>query len=237
MRRPGQQGFTLLELIVAFTILALLAGLVFSSLRLSLNSYEKSQDRLEEEARRRVLFDQLRRQIGSLYPLRPTGGFLDAPMDQNVANPVEQIAMAQAPLFSGEADSVTFITVAPLFLQTNPGLTVTRYGLAQDELGHYYLGAMETRYTGLESFVSMVWSTTDKPLPLVESVDTLEFSYYGFDPRVQAYGWTLQWNGNEMLGVPEAIRIGYNGRNVVIPINASVVDNAQLRQMNPTVGF
>ncbi|UCF39497.1 MAG: prepilin-type N-terminal cleavage/methylation domain-containing protein, partial [Acidobacteriota bacterium] len=52
----GQRGFTLLELIVAFTILALLAGMVFSSLRLSLSSYEKSQERLEEEARRRVLF-------------------------------------------------------------------------------------------------------------------------------------------------------------------------------------
>lgn len=233
----GQRGFTLLELIVAFTILALLAGMVFSSLRLSLSSYEKSQERLEEEARRRVLFDQLRRQIGSLYPVRPTGGFLNSPINQEAANPVEQIAMAQAPLFFGDSESVTFVTVAPLFLQENPGLTVTRYGLAQDELGHFYLGAMETRYTGMESFLAMVGSPSGRPLPLVESVEALEFSYYGFDPQAQNYTWLLRWSGDEMLSVPEAIRIGYNDRNVIIPINASSVASDQLRQMNPTVGF
>ena len=66
VRRSASSGFTLLELTLAFTILGLMAGLIFSSLRMSLNSYEKSQERLDVAARERVLQDLIKRQIGSL---------------------------------------------------------------------------------------------------------------------------------------------------------------------------
>ena len=62
----------MLELMVAFTIMALMAGMVFSSLRMAMNIYDKSQERIEEEAVRRILLDHVKRQIGSLFPLRPS---------------------------------------------------------------------------------------------------------------------------------------------------------------------
>ena len=58
------EGFTLLELMVAFTIMALISVALFFSFRMGLNAYQKGQDRITEEASNRVLEDQIKRQIG-----------------------------------------------------------------------------------------------------------------------------------------------------------------------------
>jgi general secretion pathway protein J len=218
-RRPASRGFTLLELIIVFSILGLMAGLIFSSFRLGLNSYEKSQERMEFEARRRVLQDQIKRQIGSLYPVRPSAGFLDI---QDAESRGEQLpAFARNPLFYGTPDSVIFATVAPLMLQENPGLTIVRYGLAQGEAGEFFLGALEARYLGLGSFMTMVNSPEGEPLPLIERIADLEFLYYGYNPQSESYEWVSSWMGEEMAAVPQAITISYDENHLTVPINAS----------------
>ena len=218
-RRPAASGFTLLELIVAFTILSLMAGVVFSSFRLALNSYEKSQERLEFEARRRVLQDLIKRQIGSLFPVRPSASFLDIQQAEAQGQPLP--AFTRIPLFYGTPDSVTFATVAPLMLQENPGLTIVRYGLAQDEAGDFFLGALEARYLGMGSFMAMVDAPDGDPLPLIEQVTDLEFIYYGVNPQSESYEWTSNWTGEEMLAVPQAIKISYDEHHLIVPVNAS----------------
>jgi general secretion pathway protein J len=223
----GVSGFTLLELIVAFTILGLMAGVVFSSFRLALNSYEKSQERLEFEARRRVLQDLIKRQIGSLYPVRPSASFID--IQQAEAQGQQLAAFTRIPLFNGTPDSVTFATVAPLMLQENPGLTIVRYGLAQDEAGDFFLGALEARYLGMGSFMAMVNAPDGDPLPLIEQVTDLEFIYYGYNPQSESYEWTSNWTGEEMSAVPQAIKISYDEHHLIVPVNASFF-GTQVRQ-------
>ena len=215
----GSRGFTLLELIIAFSILGLMASVVFSSFRLGLNSYEKSQGSMEFEARRRVLQDQIKRQIGSLFPVRPSAAFLDI---QDAESRGQQLpAFTRIPLFYGTPDSVTFATVAPLMLQENPGLTIVRYGLAQDEAGEFFFGVMEGRYMGLGSFMSMVDSPDGEPLPLIEQIAELEFLYYGYDPQSESFEWRSYWIGEEMSAVPQAIKISYDENHLIVPVNAS----------------
>ena len=213
-----EAGFTLMELVVAFTILGLVAGIVFSSFRLALNSYQKSQTRLEEEAAERVLGDQVKRQVASLYPLRPV-----APPDPTGLGPVAPPTRFQTPLFFGTPDSVTFITVAPLVMHETPGLTVVRYGLAEDEYGDRYMGSMEAQFVGLDSFNTMVRIPDGKPLPLIRGITALEFQYYGFDPRQKAFAWFPEWLGEEMQSVPRAIRIVHNRGEVFASVNASFI--------------
>ncbi len=215
--RPDS-GFTLIELVVALTILGLVAGIVFSSLRLALNSYQKSQIRLEEEAAERILGDQVKRQVASLYPLRPV-----APPDRTGLGPVEPPTRFQTPLFFGTPDSVTFITVAPLVMHQTPGLTVVRYGLAEDEYGDPYMGSMEAQFVGLDSFNAMVRIPDGKPLPLIRDITALEFQYYGYDPRQKVFAWFPEWLGEEMQSVPRAIRIVHNRGEVFASVNASFI--------------
>ena len=216
---PRVRGFSLLELLLAFTIFGLMAGLVYSSFRLAVNSYQKSQGRLETEARKRVLEDLIKRQIGSLFPVRPSGSFVESVTAQSGQPPPPMVS--QVPLFYGTPDSLTFITLAPLRMLENPGMTVVRYGLSEDEWGNYYLGAMETRYMGLDSFMFMVNAPRGKPLPLVEGVVDLHFQYYGYDVQTQLYEWFDTWIGDEMSSVPEAIRIIYDDSQVLVPVNTS----------------
>ena len=226
--RSAASGFTLLEVIIAFTILGLMSGIIFSSFRMSLNSYEKSQERLDVAARKRVLQDLIKRQIGSLFPVRPSASFLDL-QAADAQQSQQTRVFAQMPLFSGTSEAVTFATVAPLMLQENPGLTIVHYGLAQDDRGNTYLGAAEATYMGLESFRAMLDPPTRTPLALIEDIVDLRFQYYGFDPQSQTYDWFDSWNGEELLAIPLAIRIDYDENHLLVPINASFT-GGQFRQ-------
>ncbi|HXK59102.1 MAG TPA: prepilin-type N-terminal cleavage/methylation domain-containing protein [Acidobacteriota bacterium] len=212
-------GFTLVEVVVALTILGLLALALFLSFRMAVNSYQKGQERMEEQAHKRVLEDMIKRQVGSLFPLRPAISM--ANLQQTGMDPAEALAFAQAPLFFGSPESMTFITVAPLLLHENPGLTVVRYGLAQDEWGNRYLGAMETQYLGVNSFTFMVNDPRGKPLPLIEPAQEVLFEYYGYDNLTQTYDWYPVWDPNEMRSVPSAVRIHVDQKSFVVPINAN----------------
>jgi prepilin-type N-terminal cleavage/methylation domain-containing protein len=219
-KQGSEAGFTLLEMIIAFTILALMAGVLYFSFRMGVNSYQKSQTRIEEEARKRVLQDEIKRQLGSVFPLRPAGAFLQSEdqAPQGMVQPMLQYA--QTPLFEGFPDSVTFITVSPLVLMENPGLSVVRYGLAEDEYGETYFGAMEARFTGIDSFHVMVGIPRGKPLPLIQNVSRVSFEYYGYDFQNDTYDWYSSWSGQEAGVVPSAIRIRCDRQTIVVPINA-----------------
>ena len=116
-----------------------------------------------------------------------------------------------------------FVTLAPLILHENPGLTVVRYGLANDEYGRMYLGSMESRYTGYDSFLELAGNPIGKPMPIVENTEEVLFEYYGFDPQLQIYQWYESWNTEETMVVPDAVRISYEGGHVTVPINATTL--------------
>lgn len=235
IEKSSVSGFTLLEIVVAISIMGLMAVMVFSSLRLALNSYDRGQERIESEAISRALADHMKRQIASLYPLVPDGGLglteegpnavINSPMLQlsNQGNPGNR---PQAPLlFYGEPESMTFISVVPLVHVNSPGLVIVRYGLARDEGGNYYLGAMEMPYRGLESFIMMTESPRGKPLPVIEGVEQVQFSYYGFDQIAQRFQWFQQWNGAEAMAVPSAVRIQHGDSVTVVEIKAEYSPN------------
>ena len=141
-------------------------------------------------------------------------------LQQSGMDTTQALAFAQTPLVLRDTVTMTFITVAPLMLQGNPGLTVVRYGLAQDEHGIHYLGAMENRYLGVDSFTFMVREARGKPLPLIEPVRDLSFEYYGYDSQRQTYSWYPTWDTELLRSTPSAVKIHADERTIVVPINA-----------------
>ncbi len=221
--RTGHAGFTLLEVIVALAIFALMAGVVFSSLQFAADAFERTQRNLEEQAAQRVLLDQIKRQVGSLFPLHPMAGFAATELGpEGAPDPIAQLAMSQVVMFHGEPEFMVFLTVAPLILYENPGLTVVRYGLAQNEVGDYYLGAMETRYVGQASFLEMIEAPIGRPLALVKDIRRVSFEYYGFDEAGGRWVWYPRWSGAEAGTVPQAVKIAFDDRYVLVPVNATV---------------
>ena len=234
----GQAGFTLIEFLIAATLLALMGAAVFGSLRVALNSYTRSQERIEEEGRQRVLEDMVRRQLGSLYPLLPQftmAGTESSQMQMQMPGatglPEAQNPMqSSAPLFYGSSSALTFVTVAPFETLRNPGLAVVRYGHAEDEWGDRYFGAMETSYTGPQSFYEMVEVPEGEPIPVIEKVEDLYFEYYGFDPQTGIGEWYPEWSALDTLSVPGAVRITADSLQIVIAINTTSAPAVGARQ-------
>lgn len=61
-------GFTLLEVVLALSILVMLLGVLFSAIRLGIRSWEKGESAMEDMAARRYISARISRDIGSMYP-------------------------------------------------------------------------------------------------------------------------------------------------------------------------
>jgi prepilin-type N-terminal cleavage/methylation domain-containing protein len=68
--RSSQFGFTLLELLISMTILALIFVTVLGAISVGSKSWESGELRAEENQRTRTLFDTLARELSMIYPLR-----------------------------------------------------------------------------------------------------------------------------------------------------------------------
>jgi len=88
-----EAGFTLLELLISMTILALIFVAVLGAIHVGNKSWEGGERRAEESQRTRTLFDTLARELAMLYPLRVKA------QDKDVV------------VFRGQADSLTFATL------------------------------------------------------------------------------------------------------------------------------
>lgn len=88
----GEAGFTLLELLVSMTILALIFVAVLGAIQVGSKSWESGERRAEANQRTRALVDSLARELTMIYPLRIKE------QDKDIV------------VFHGKSDSLTFAT-------------------------------------------------------------------------------------------------------------------------------
>ena len=98
----GQTGFTLLELVVAITLMGLVLVMLYSGLRLGLNGWDSGEARAEATNRLRLVEEFLRRQLAQSMTVYWTN-------DRQ-----ERILV-----FAGQANHIEF--VAPMLAQLGPG--------------------------------------------------------------------------------------------------------------------
>ena len=97
-RLIGRRGFTLIELMLALSIVATLLTVTFAGLRVGLNAWRRGEDRAEAQQHVRSLFSVLGGAVAAAYPYQVGGG---------TTQPVV--------LFQGESDRVALVTTAPPF--------------------------------------------------------------------------------------------------------------------------
>ena len=91
--RSAEHGFTLLELLISMTILALIFVTVLGAIRVGSKSWESGEQRAEESQRTRTLFDTMALELTMVYPLRVKD------QDRDVI------------AFRGKSDSLSFATL------------------------------------------------------------------------------------------------------------------------------
>lgn len=184
-------GFTLLEVLIGTTLLAIMMLLLTSSLRIGAESWDAGEDRMARASRMFIVANFLRSHIASLLPVGGT-----------VRNGQPQ------PAFQGDSGELAY--VAPLPEQVEAG-GLYRFRLYLAEEGeHRDLRVNISPYvTGPQQNEP---PTALDDLPLLENIKGLRLSYLGpsgparhYNPiQQQPMQWTDEWHNNQL---PALIRI------------------------------
>ncbi len=170
-----QGGFTLLELIVSLSIVAIIIALGLGGVRLGVTARDAGTQKVDNYQRIRIITEQLTQKLQSTYPVFVTQKD-GVPLAKGPAS--NQRIMA----FEGESNSLRFVTFASPMTATN-----------QDSLIHevkFYIGKhpktekqglilMEKEISGGDIFSRINNSAENTQYFLLsENVDQIKFRYY-----------------------------------------------------------
>lgn len=186
----GERGFTLVELVIAMTLMALIGVGLSGVLVIGARSASSAERKTEQARRYRVATELIVRQLRSTTALR-------LPEDENE----EQGEGEDVAYFLGESDRLSFITAAPQAPE-NSGLAVVDLWVEDGQLmlseSPYFLLASEGRI-GAE-FEKLTFAAT-----LLYDVESISFEYQQSD--LERETWVDSWDASDEDSLPVAVRI------------------------------
>ena len=184
-----QRGFTLLEILIAMTLLGLLMAMLFGGLRLGTRAWEASDVRSADLARLEAVQGFIRRALTGAYPLLGTG---DGDAKRRIA-------------FTGGAEAVAFTALMPAHFGVGGFYTIT---LAVED------GVDDKRLV----FRRQLYRSGDEGAPppppagdeetektLLDGISKAEFSYFGAAENDERPSWQDDWR--DMKSLPELVRL------------------------------
>jgi general secretion pathway protein J len=176
------QGFTLVELLVGLTLMALVSIILFGGMRFGMRAWETGGERIERTTRIELVQTLLRRQLGQ------------ARLPSNSAGkpPVA---------FSGQRDRVTFVAPSAKHGEASDAFVFVLRWSDTGQRSHLNLA-----WTPLQPPASAeTVRGAESAARLIEDVATVELAYYGaLDPKRPAQWWD-EWDGAN--GLPALMRL------------------------------
>lgn len=230
LRQPGtaERGFTLLEMIIALTLVAMMSVTLWGVLRISIRSWQAGTDSIDNNQQHRVTLDLVQKQMASIYGLM-------TPVDPQRGGPAY-------PIFAGSEMGLQCISLNSLFFQENPGLTMVSYEVARDRRGNYSLVEREQRYLGIDPLRESLFDRKDlRTTVIFDNLISFAFEYFDPGSTDRPSQWLREWSTKDLLRLPAAISMTMialdpNGerfsRHMVIPVLAKPYD-PRLSFVNP----
>jgi prepilin-type N-terminal cleavage/methylation domain-containing protein len=220
----SDRGFTLLEMLIAVTLVAMMALSLWAVFRISIRSWARGTESVDKNQRHRSIMDLVRKQMASAYGL--------------IASPDPQEGLRQQVLFQGTENSLRFISLNSLRFHESPGLTFVIYEIEQDASGGFTLVEKEARYLGQFS-EQEITANQSKPIPIFDNLSSCVIEY--FDPESDTTSWVREWDGEQLHRLPQAVSItmisqdskgNSLNRHLVVPIHAEAIDR-RVNFINP----
>ncbi len=231
----AQAGFTLLEVLVSVTLVAVMAVGLWAVFRISIRSWARGTESMDANQRHRSIMSLVRKQLASTYglmvpPPQPVGATASAVVAQPGVG---------ALLFSGASDSLQFISLNSLRFQESPGLTLVSYEVSQDSNGTFSLVEKEARYLGQMPEEGSEFNNS-KAIPIFENLSSCLFEYFDPGDVMNPSQWVRDWDGQKLNRLPLAVSMtmisrdtsgNTLNRHMVVPIKAE--PNAGFGFLNP----
>jgi len=187
-------GFTLVELLLAVTLLSMLLALTYGGLQAATRATDRGQRILEESGRLRMAHQFVRKQLNQAVPL----GFNQE--DDAAAALGEQTVME---VFRGSASSIRFVGPMPGYLGFG-GPQVQELNIVSGENGQE-LVLTHALVQGFED------ASLDEraPIMLIDHIETASFSFLALDEEGELAGWVDVWEEPGLLPVAIALDIEF----------------------------
>jgi general secretion pathway protein J len=179
MRRRSSSGFTLIELILALSIVAIMITILFGGLRIGLRTWQRTEQRAAALQRARGMTQVLEEALGGIH------GYVG--LAEQGAIPII--------FFKGESQRVSFVTVSPPISPPSaiPFVAVT---LSIDTGSAPGLAIREKALPNFEPFETVPPSVVDS------SITAIRFRYLrGAD------SWEESWDAVEESALPRAVEV------------------------------
>jgi len=177
-------GFTLVELLLAITLMSILLGLTYTGLRAATRSAERGEIILAAGGGLRATHQFVRRQLNQMLPLA-----FDLTDDRNETRII----------FVGDSMSVQYVAPMPGYLGSG-GPQVQLLELVNDNDG----SILQFRHALLQGYEEARLHDRD-PVILLEGVQAAGFEFLGRDEEGVLSGWMSSWDQPDLL--PIAVRL------------------------------
>lgn len=203
----SRRGFTLLEMVVAITILAAIAGIVAGAIRMASAAIERGEDEVARMARLAAGIDILERVIRSADP-----------------TPVP-LGNADGPYFRGEPGRIRLLSLSPASPVPGRGFRLVCFSGAA---GPSAAGLAVADASPFRSDGADAWEGTEGARLLLPGAEGLTFSYSPGPSPEGRWDWRPAWDSRETGSFPAAVRVEFTmpspggpvGTSVVIPVFA-----------------
>jgi len=201
MLNGHSRGFTLLELVIALTIVSVIVVIIFGALRIGIRAWEKGERDVDIRQRQRIVLDLIKRQLAS-----------------TCASEVRMRDQQLVPL-KGDSKSIEFVSQIPLTPGNQLGIVFVKYAVKREKEGD------RERLTFYERSVAFPDKSTGAGGPeegdyseLMSGMKSMEFEYLKERPEESESKWQKSWDPEVDKGVPRAVRITVEEDNEKPPI-------------------
>jgi general secretion pathway protein J len=188
------RGFTLVELLLAVTLLSMLMALTYGGLQAATRATDRGQKILQESGRLRMAHQFVRKQINQAIPL----GFNQ---QEDVA-----AAMGEPPLsevFFGTPESIRFVGPMPGYLGFG-GPQVQELNIVNGDNGL----ELVLTHALLQGFEDANLDERE-PIVLIDHIASAEFSFLARDEEGELAGWVSDWEETAKLPVAMSLAIQF----------------------------
>ena len=181
----SKAGFTLIEVVLALTIFALMGAILYGALALAQKAVERSQLSFEKNQQLRAFADLMGSYVRSSHPYRAT------PQDPAI-------------YYQGEEEQLSFVSASSLALGGR-GMALVRISWQEGEGGAGTLTLSEELPVRIGEEGGAGGQRNS--VVLREGIKQLRFAY--LDPQSDGEQWEERWVAEERKVLPRAVRLSY----------------------------
>jgi general secretion pathway protein J len=204
-----RNGFTLIEMLIAMTLLGIMVVLLFSSLKIAAESWNAGESKLIEVNRKAVVYQFFKRHLTTIRPVL-------------FSKPVDYIGEPSLPqiLFEGHKNTLRFVSSLPISAKRK-GLQI--FDIAPDPQNS------ATLMVGLSPYQQIEQVEAEKVV-LLENIAVIQFSYFGKLEEGSIAVWQDDWavanSLPQLIKISIALHDGSYWPDMVFPIRINTQANA-----------